>query len=110
MAWVYLILAGLCEVGWIVTLKLHNGFSKLIPSLIALAFILASPFFASLAMKSLGIGTGYAVWIGVNCVLLTLLSIFYFNEPITWQKIACISLIIAGAVGLKLLEVDPIKS
>lgn len=110
MAWVYLILAGLCEVAWIVTLKLNDGFTKLIPSLIALVFILASPFFASLAMKSLGIGTGYTVWIGVNCVLLTLLSTFYFNEPITWSKILCISLVIAGAVGLKLIEGGIIKS
>lgn len=110
MAWLYLILAGLCEVAWIVTLKLNDGFSKLVPSLIALVFILAGPFFVTLAMKTLGMGTSYAVWIGVNCILIMLLGVFVFNEPVTWPKIACIAMIIAGAVGLKLLEAGTLKS
>lgn len=110
MAWLYLIIAGLCEVAWIVILKLNDGFTKLVPSLIALVFILAGPFFVSLAMKTLGMGTSYAVWIGVNCILIMLLGTFFFNEPITWPKIACISLVIAGAVGLKLIEAGVIKS
>lgn len=110
MEWLYLLLAGICEVVWIITLKLNNGFTKVVPSIVALVFILAGPLFVSLAMKTLGIGTSYAVWVGVNCILMLMLGIFYFNEPFSFTKIACVALIVAGAVGLKLIEAGVIKS
>ena len=110
MAWLYLLVAGLCEVTWIVTLKLNDGFTKFWPSVIALVFILAGPLFVSLAMKTLGMGTSYAVWVGVNCILMLILGVFYFNEPLSFPKIACVALIVAGAVGLKLIEAGMIKS
>jgi len=110
MAWLYLLLAGLCEVAWIVILKLNDGFTKFWPSAIALVFILAGPFLVTLAMKTLGMGTSYAVWVGVNCILMLVLGIFYFNEPLSLPKIACVCLIVAGAVGLKLIEAGVLKS
>lgn len=110
MAWLYLLLAGLCEVGWIVTLKQHDGFTKLWPSVLAITLILAGPLLISMAMKTLGMGTSYAVWVGVNCILIFLLGIFYFNEAVSLSKIACVGLIVAGAVGLKLIEAGLIKS
>jgi quaternary ammonium compound-resistance protein SugE len=110
MAWLYLLLAGLCEVAWIFTLKLNNGFTKLVPGIIALVFILAGPLFVSLAMKTLGMGTSYAVWVGVNCILMLLLGVFYFNEPVSLAKIACVGLIVTGAVGLKLIEAGILKA
>lgn len=110
MAWVYLLLAGLSEVSWIVLLKANNGFTKMLPSLAALLFILAGPYCVSLAMKTLGMGTSYAVWIGVNCVLMLILGAVFFDEPVSLAKLACIALIVAGAVGLKLIEVGVIKA
>lgn len=110
MAWLYLLLAGLCEVAWIVTLKLNDGFTKFWPSAFALVFILAGPLLVSMAMKTLGMGTSYAVWVGVNCILMLVLGIFYFNEPLSLSKMACVGLIVAGAVGLKLIEAGVIKS
>ncbi|NDE89608.1 MAG: QacE family quaternary ammonium compound efflux SMR transporter [Alphaproteobacteria bacterium] len=110
MAWLYMILAALCEVAWIFILKLHGGFTKLVPSLLALFFIFAGPFFVATAMKTIGMGTGYAVWIGVNSVLLLLLGVFYLGESVSVSKLACIALIILGVVGLKLIDAGIIKA
>jgi quaternary ammonium compound-resistance protein SugE len=110
MAWLYLLIAAICEVTWIVTLKLNNGFTKLIPSVIALVFILAGPLFVSLAMRSLGMGTSYALWVGMNCILMLILGITYFGESLSIAKLACVAFIVCGAVGLKLIESGVIKS
>ena len=110
MAWIYLLLAGLCEMAWIVTLKIHGGFTKLVPSLVAAFFIFLAPFFMSFAMKTLGMAASYVVWVGINSVLLVLMSIFYFGENFSILKLACIALIVVGAIGLKLLESGVIKA
>jgi quaternary ammonium compound-resistance protein SugE len=109
MAWIYLILAALCEVAWIVILKTNHGFTKLLPSLFALAFVLMGPYCISVAMKEIGMGTGYAVWIGLNSILLVMLGALYFGEALSLAKIVCVALIVLGAIGLKFIEAGVIK-
>lgn len=110
MAWLYVLLAALCEVSWIVILKANNGFTKLWPSVAAIFLILTGPYFVNLAMKSLGMGTCYALWIGLNSILMVVLGAIYFGESVTFSKVACVALIVLGAVGLKLIEAGVIKA
>jgi quaternary ammonium compound-resistance protein SugE len=110
MAWIYLLLAGLCEVAWIVILKTNHGFTKLFPSLMALVFMLVGPYCVSVAMRDIGMGTSYAVWIGVNSILLVLLGTFYFGEALPFAKVACVGLIVLGAIGLKCIEAGVFKA
>jgi quaternary ammonium compound-resistance protein SugE len=110
MAWGYLFLAALCEVGWILLLKINNGFVRLIPSIAAVVLILLGPIFFSQAIKTLSVGTSYAVWVGINSIILILLRMYYFDEPITFQKTICVVLIVLGAVGLKLIDSGVIKT
>jgi quaternary ammonium compound-resistance protein SugE len=104
MAWVYLFIAGLFEVAWAIGLKYTEGFSRLWPSLWTIASMIASLGFLSLALKSLPLGTAYAVWTGVGAVGTAILGIYLFGDPSTAPRLACIALIIAGIAGLKLVS------
>lgn len=110
MAWVYLLLGSITEVAWIMILKVNNGFTKLIPSIVAIACILIGPYFMSIAIKTISVGTSYAIWVGINSVIMAILRVYYFNEPLSFAKIACVCLIVAGAIGLKLFETGLVKS
>jgi quaternary ammonium compound-resistance protein SugE len=101
MSWFYLFLAGLFEILWAIGLKYTEGFSKLTPSVITIAAMVASVAFLSLALKTIPVGTGYAVWTGIGAVGTAILGIVLFEEPATAARIACIALIVAGIVGLK---------
>jgi quaternary ammonium compound-resistance protein SugE len=101
MAWLYLFLAGLFEVGWAVGLKYTEGFSRLFPSLLTVAAMALSLALLGLALKSLPVGTAYAVWTGVGAVGTAVLGIFLFSEPATVLRLACIGLIVCGIAGLK---------
>lgn len=103
MAWVYLFIAGLFEVSWAVALKYTQGFSRLIPSLVTVVGMAFSLGFLGLALKSLPIGTAYAVWTGIGAVGTAGLGIYLFGEPATAARLACIALIIAGIAGLRLV-------
>jgi quaternary ammonium compound-resistance protein SugE len=103
MAWGYLLVAGLFEVSWAVGLKYTQGFSRLAPSLMTIAGMALSLGFLGLALKTLPIGTAYAVWTGVGAVGTAALGIYLFGEPATALRLACIALIVAGIVGLKLV-------
>ncbi len=103
MAWIYLTIAGLFEVAWAIGLKYTEGFSRLFPSLWTLAGMAISFLFLSLALKMLPVGTAYAVWTGIGAVGTALLGIYLFGEPATALRLACIGLIVAGIVGLKLV-------
>lgn len=102
MPWFHLIIAGLLEVAWAVGLKQTAGWTRLWPSLITVALMIASFFFLSLALRTLPLGTSYAIWTGVGAVGTALIGIFIFDEPRTAARLVCILLIVAGIVGLKL--------
>jgi quaternary ammonium compound-resistance protein SugE len=102
MPWLHLIIAGLLEVAWAVALKQTEGWTRLWPSVITALLMIASFFFLSLALRSLPIGTAYAIWTGIGAVGTALIGIFVFGEPRTAARLVCIVLIVAGIVGLKL--------
>ncbi len=103
MAWVYLFIAGLFEIGWAIGLKYSDGFTKATASTLTVAAMAASVLFLGLALKTLPVGTGYAVWTGIGTVGTVILGMILFKDPATAGRIACILLIIAGIAGLKIL-------
>jgi len=103
MAWIWLGLAGLLEIGWAIGLKYTEGFTRLVPSVVTLAAMAGSVILLGLALKSLPVGTAYAVWTGIGAVGTATLGIFLFGEPATALRLASIGLIVAGIIGLKLV-------
>jgi len=104
MAWVWLTLAGLLEVVWAVGLKYTDGFTRLVPSAITIAAMVASVYFLALAVRTIPIGTGYAVWTGIGAVGVAILGIILFGESRDALRLASIALIVLGIVGLKVLS------
>jgi quaternary ammonium compound-resistance protein SugE len=103
MAWIYLTIAGLFEIAWAIGLKYTEGFSRLVPSLWTIAAMVLSFIFLSLALKTLPVGTAYAVWTGIGAIGTALLGIYLFEEPATALRLGCIGLILSGIIGLKLV-------
>jgi quaternary ammonium compound-resistance protein SugE len=103
MAWLWLILAGLLEIVWATGLKYTDGFTRLTPSAIVVVAMVGSVYFLALAVRTIPIGTGYAVWTGIGAVGVAILGMVLFGEPKTLLRIASILLIVAGIVGLKLV-------
>jgi len=103
MAWFALAVAGLFEVGWAVGMKYTDGFTRLWPSLATGAAMIVSLYFLSLAVRTLPLGTAYAVWTGIGTVGTVILGIVLFGEPADVLRLVCIGLIVAGIAGLKLL-------
>ena len=101
MAWTILIIAGLFEIGWAIGLKYTEGFTRLWPSVWTAAAMIISVYLLAVALKSIPVGTGYAVWTGVGAVGTAILGIILFGEPANAVRLACIALIVAGIVGLK---------
>jgi quaternary ammonium compound-resistance protein SugE len=101
MAWASLVVAGLFEVGWAIGLKYTDGFSKLWPSLWTLASMIVSLFFLEYALRTLPVGTAYAVWVGIGAVGTAILGMWLFNESRDVARIVCLLLIVAGVAGLK---------
>lgn len=102
MPWILLVLAGLLEVGWAIGLKYTEGFTRLWPSLGTIAAMTISLGLLGVAMKSLPVGTAYAVWVGVGAVGTVILGIVLFDEPLNVLRVGSVALIVAGLVGLKL--------
>jgi quaternary ammonium compound-resistance protein SugE len=102
MAWVLLLVAGLFEVGWAIGLKYTEGFTRVWPSVFTLAAMAASVVLLGMAMKSLPVGTAYAIWVGVGAVGTALLGIILFGESANTGRLISLALIVAGIVGLKL--------
>jgi len=102
MAWVLLLVAGLLEVGWAIGLKYTEGFTRLWPSVFTLAAMTGSVVLLGIAMKSLPVGTSYAVWVGVGAVGTAILGIILFGESANAGRLASLGLIVAGIIGLKL--------
>ncbi len=103
MAWVVLFVAGLFEIGWAVGLKYAEGFTRLWPSVFVVASLALSMGLLGLALRTLPLGTAYAVWTGIGTVGTAVLGVALFREPATAARLACIGLIVAGIVGLKVL-------
>ena len=104
MAWLILFAAGLCEIGWAVGLKYTDGFSRLWPTVFTGASLIVSMALLGVAMKSLPLGTAYAVWTGIGAVGTVILGIVLFKEPATVARLVCVGLIVAGILGLKLFS------
>lgn len=102
MAWVVLVVAGLLEVGWAVGLKYTEGFTRLWPTVGTAVALIASMVMLGVALRTLPLGTAYAVWTGIGTVGTAILGIVLFREPATAMRLVCIALIVTGIVGLKL--------
>lgn len=102
MAWALLFIAGLLEIGWAVGLKLTEGFSRFWPSIGTGISMVASVVLLGVAVRTLPVGTAYAVWTGIGAVGTVVLGIVLFNEPVTPVRLGCIALIVIGILGLKL--------
>jgi quaternary ammonium compound-resistance protein SugE len=103
MVWIILFFAGVMEIGWAVGLKYTDNFTRLVPSILTLGAMAISVWLLSLAMKTLPVGTAYAVWTGIGAVGTVIAGIVLFNEPATLARLVCILLILAGITGLKLV-------
>ena len=103
MAWSILFVAGLMEISWAIGLKYTEGFTRLVPSILTLACMTASVILLGLSLKTLPVGTAYAVWTGIGTVGTALLGIWLFGDPATVLRLGCIGLIVAGIVGLKVV-------
>lgn len=101
MAWFILLVAGLLEVGWAIGLKYTEGFTKPLPTVLTVLAMGASVGLLGLALRTLPVGTAYAVWTGIGAVGTAILGMVLFGEAATALRLACIALIIAGIVGLK---------
>jgi quaternary ammonium compound-resistance protein SugE len=102
MAWVYLFVAGMFETAWAIGLKYSAGFTRLGPSIFTILTMAISLYLLALALRTLPVGTGYAVWTGIGTVGAAILGILLFNESREIARILCILLIVAGITGLKL--------
>ena len=106
MRWIYLLIAGALEITWAVAMKMSNGFSVLMPSIIAGVGYIASAVFLAIALKQLPLGTAYAMWTGMGIVGTTLLGVFLFHEKLSVPQGICVILIVVGIAGLKILAKD----
>jgi len=103
MAWIALFVAGLFEIAWAIGLKYTEGFTRPLPSVLTVGAMIASIVLLGWAMKTLPVGTAYAVWTGIGAAGTVILGILLFGEPATVVRLACVGLILAGIVGLKLV-------
>ena len=107
MAWVILFVAGLFEIAWAVGLKYTEGFTRLWPTVGTAVALVASMALLGVSLRTLPLGTAYAIWTGIGSVGTAVLGIVLFREPATAIRLACIGLIVAGIVGLKLASSSP---
>ena len=106
MAWLYLFVAGVFETAWAIGLKYSAGFTKFGPSVFTVVAMSVSLYLLALALRTIPVGTGYAVWTGIGTVGAAILGILLFNESREISRILCILLIVAGIIGLKLTSAD----
>ena len=102
MAWIHLIIAGVLEIFWAISLKYTDGFSKLRPSVLTIFGMIASFYFLAQALKTIPVGTGYAIWTGIGAAGTAILGIILFSEAASLPRLFCIGLIVIGIIGLKL--------
>ncbi|QDV57911.1 DMT family transporter [Rosistilla oblonga] len=102
MSWVILVIAGLLEAGWAIGLKYTEGFTKLVPSVLTIAGIIASMYLLALAARTLPIGTAYAVWVGIGTFGAIVLGMTFLGEPVNAGRIFFLILLMVSIIGLKL--------
>ncbi len=100
-AWIILAIAGLMETGWALGLKYSQGFTRLWPSVFTVVLASGSFYLLSVAMKTLPVGTAYAVWVGIGAVGTAIAAVYLFNEPVNAMRVAGVLLILAGIAALK---------
>ena len=105
MAWIYLVVAGILEIGWAIGLKYTHGFSRFWPSIATVSAMVASFLFLAAALKTLPVGTAYAVWTGIGAAGTAILGMVLLGESVALSRIICIMLIVAGVIGLKFSSV-----
>ena len=103
MAWIVLLVAGILEIGWALGLKYSVGFTRLWPSVATISAMAASMALLGVAVRTLPLGTAYAVWTGIGAVGTVLAGIWFFGEPASFVRLFCVLLIIAGIIGLKFI-------
>lgn len=101
MAWIYLLLAAALEIAMGLALKLGQGWTRVLPSALAIAAALASIYLLALALRALPIGTAYAIWTGIGTVGLVAIGVFWFGESLTWSRVGFLTLAIVGIAGLR---------
>ena len=104
MAWLALVIAGIFETGWAIGLKYTEGFTRLVPSVLTLIAMAISFVLLAWSLKTLPVGTAYAIWTGIGALGTAMLGIALFNEPATVMRLLCIGLILSGIVGLKVFS------
>ncbi|MBV5289201.1 MAG: quaternary ammonium compound efflux SMR transporter SugE [Pelodictyon phaeoclathratiforme] len=104
MSWIFLIIAGCLECGWAVGIKYTEGFSRPIPSLLTASAMIASFWLLSLAMKTIPVGTAYAVWTGIGATGVAIVGMLFLDEPRDIARILCLLLILSGVIGLKIFS------
>ncbi|MGN1078874.1 MAG: DMT family transporter [Alphaproteobacteria bacterium] len=104
MAWIYLLGAGIFEVVWVVAMKYAEGFTKIFPSVIMVVGMTFSVGLLGLAVRTIPLGTGYAIWTGIGAVGAVVYGMIFFGEPVTALRLAFVAMIIVGLVGLKLVS------
>lgn len=104
MAWVYLVIAGIFEMGWAIGLKYTDGFTRLVPTTLTIGAMVISVALLGIALRDLPVGTGYAVWTGIGTVGTAFLGMYLFGDAVTAARLASIGLIVAGIVGLKIVS------
>lgn len=101
MAWLYLVIAGIFEVVWAISLKFSNGFTRIVPTIITLVGMAVSFYFLAVATKTLPIGTAYAAWTGIGAVGAIIVGIMFLHEPVSLLRVLFMILILVGVLGLK---------
>lgn len=107
MAWVVLFIAGIMEIGWAVGLKFTEGFTRLKPTLVTLAVMTVSVALLAIAVRTLPLGTAYAVWTAIGTIGTVIFGIVFFGESVNAMRLVCIGLIVTGVIGLKLVTPSP---
>ncbi|MEH0973760.1 SMR family transporter [Micromonospora sp. CPCC 205546] len=104
MAWIVLVVSGLLETAWAVSLDRSAGFTRLVPSLVFVVTLVLSMAGLAYALREIPVGTGYVVWVGIGAVGTALVGMLALNEPASLPRIACLLLVVAGVVGLKVFH------
>lgn len=104
MKWIYLFIAGALEITWAVTMKMSEGFTVLIPSVVTGVGYILSAVFLSVALKELPLGTAYAIWTGMGIIGTSILGVILFHDKLSAPQVICVMLIVVGIAGLKLLS------
>lgn len=104
MKWIYLFIAGALEITWAVTMKMSEGFTVLIPSVVTGVGYILSAVFLSVALKELPLGTAYAIWTGMGIIGTSVLGVLLFHDKLSAPQVICVMLIVVGIAGLKLLS------